>query len=145
MRRFGRPAVRQASLRSSWPGLRAQLLRSTTTLAFQRQFRTMCGTEPALADLADPGSLFDALHGEDGEPAARNAILAALVRRAQAGVEAAVTVLLLALWPGLDAVHRRLLRHYRGDPDVLVSEISGRVVAASMRSTWGASAGSPRR
>ena len=31
--------------------------------------------------------------------------------------------------PGLDAVHRRLLRHYRDDPDILASEIAGRVVA----------------
>ena len=38
-------------------------------------------------------------------------------------------MLLLALWPGLDAVHRRLRRHFRGEPDVLVSEIAGRVVA----------------
>ena len=89
----------------------------------------MCGHEPLLADFPDPAALFDALHGPDGDPAARNAILGALVRRAQAGAEAAVTVLLLALWPGLDAVHRRLVRHFRGDPDVLVSELAARVVA----------------
>lgn len=89
----------------------------------------MCGGEQALGTFADPAALFDALHGPGGDPAVRNAILAALVRRAQAGVEAAGTVLLLVLWPGLDAVHRRLLRHFRGEPDVLVSDIAGRVVA----------------
>jgi RNA polymerase sigma-70 factor (ECF subfamily) len=89
----------------------------------------MCGNEHALAGFSDPAALFDALHGPDGDPAVRNAILAALMRQAQAGADAAATVLLLALWPGLDAVHRRLARHFRGDPDLLVSEISGRVVA----------------
>ena len=89
----------------------------------------MCGAEPMLADFPDPAALFDALHGPGGDPDARNAILAALVRQAQAGAEAAATLLLLALWPGLDAVYRRLVRHFRGEPDVLVSEISARVVA----------------
>jgi RNA polymerase sigma-70 factor (ECF subfamily) len=116
-------------LRSSWPALHARLLRSTTTLAFQQQFQAMCGDERTLAAFADPAALFDALHGPDGDPAARNSILAALVRRAHAGATAAVTVLLLALWPGLDAVHRRLVRHFGNDPHVLASEISGRVAA----------------
>lgn len=115
-------------MRSSWPALHAQLLRSSTTLAFQRQFQAMCGDECTLAAFADPPMLFDALHGPDGDPVARNAILAALVRQAQAGAKPAVTVLLLALWPGLDAVHRRLARHFGNDPDVLASEISARVV-----------------
>jgi RNA polymerase sigma-70 factor (ECF subfamily) len=115
-------------LRSSWPALHAQLLRSTTTLAFQRQFQAMCGDERTLAAFADPAALFDSLHGADGDPAARNVMLAALVRQAQAGAAAAVTVLLLALWPGLDAVHRRLARHFRADPDVFVSDIPARVV-----------------
>ena len=45
-----------------------------------------------LGAFADSAALFDALHGPDGDPAARNAILAALVRGAQAGAEAAITV-----------------------------------------------------
>jgi RNA polymerase sigma-70 factor (ECF subfamily) len=116
-------------LRSRWPALHAQLHRSTTTLAFQEQFQAMCDGDAALAGFPDPAALFDALHARDGDPAVRNTILAALVLQAQAGAEAAVTVLLLALWPGLDAVHRRLYRHFRGDPDVLVSEIPARIVA----------------
>ena len=34
---------------------------------------------------------------------------------------------MLALWPGLDAVHRRLARHFRAEPDLLVSEVTGRI------------------
>ena len=88
----------------------------------------MCDNDAALADFPDLAALFDALHGPDGDAVVRNAILAALVRRAQADAEPAATVLLLALWPGLDAVHRRLARHVRGDRDALVSEIPARVV-----------------
>ena len=67
-------------MRSSWPALHAQLLQSTSTLMFQRQFRAMGGDEPALGGFADPASVFDALHGPDGDATVRNAILAALVR-----------------------------------------------------------------
>ena len=116
-------------MRTTWPALRAQLLLSTLTLTFQQQFRRLGATEPALTDFPDPPALVDALHGETRSPEARNAVLTALVQQAQAGHQAAVTALLLALWPGLDAVHRRLARHFRGDPDTLAAEIVGRTVA----------------
>jgi DNA-directed RNA polymerase specialized sigma24 family protein len=116
-------------LHSSWPALHAQLLRSTSTLVFQRRFRAMCRDEPILEGFPDPAALLDALHGPGGDPMARNDILTALVAQAQTGTEAAVPILLLALWPGLDAVHRRLARHFRGEPDILASEITARLVA----------------
>lgn len=116
-------------MHSPWPALHAQLVRSTHTLAFQLQFKTTTGAEPTLSRFVDPPALLDALHGPEGKGDARNAILAALVRRAMAAPEPATTLLLLALWPGLDAVHRRLSRHFRGRPDALVSEITSRAVA----------------
>ena len=39
----------------------------------------------------------------------------------------------LALWPGLDAVHRRLSRFYRSAPEELVSEIAGRFTTGIAR------------
>ena len=116
-------------MRSPWPALHAQLIRSTETLAFQHQFRALACSEPLLARLRDPAALFDTLHGPDGDAEVRNRILAGLVRRAKANPEPATTLLLLALWPGLDAMYRRLARHFVGQPDLLVSEISARVVA----------------
>jgi RNA polymerase sigma-70 factor (ECF subfamily) len=113
----------------SWSALHAQLLRSTQTLAFQYRFRTLTCSESLLARFPDPPALFDALHGPDGDPEVRNRILAALVRRAKAEPEPATTLLLLALWPGLDAMCRRLARHFVAQPDLLVSDISARVVA----------------
>ena len=41
--------------------------------------------------------------------------------------DVAITLLFLALWPGLDASYRRLLRHFRTEPELLVSEIAGRI------------------
>lgn len=88
----------------------------------------MCDAAPELSRFVDPAALFDALHGGAATTDARNAVLAALVRTAQTGHEAAVSVLLLALWPGLDGVHRRLAGHFRGDPETLVAELAGRTV-----------------
>ena len=116
-------------MRATWPALHAQLVRSTQTLAFHRRFRAIRQAEPALARFSDPPALFDTLHGPEGDPEVRNTILRALVRRAQAEAEPATTLLLLALWPGLDARSRRLARHFRGESDVLASEITARTVA----------------
>jgi RNA polymerase sigma-70 factor (ECF subfamily) len=116
-------------LLSPWPALRAQLVRSTQTLAFQQQFEALARSEPTLIRFIDPPALLDALHGPDGDADARNAILAALVRQAKTKPEPATTLLLLALWPGLDAAYRRLARHFAGRSDHLVSEISARMVA----------------
>lgn len=98
------------------------------SLAFQKHFRTFCASEPVLARFADPPALLDVLHAPGGDPASRNALLAALVRRAQAGSDGAVTVLVLALWPGLDAARRRLACRFAADPEALVSELAGRIV-----------------
>ena len=51
----------------------------------------------------------------------RNRILAALVRQAREQQEPVTTRRLLAPWPGLDAVYRRLAYPYAGRSDQLVS------------------------
>ena len=127
-------------MRASWAALHAQLTRSASTLRFQRRFEALQAEAPGLARFSDPADLFDRLHAPGGDGIARNAVLRALVG-ARSGHEAAVTLLLLALWPGLDAVHRRLASRFRHDPDQLTSEIAGRLVQGILgldltRVTW---------
>lgn len=76
------------------------------------------------------------LHGLDGDQDAKNVVLRSLAIEAQAegnGAEVAQVILILALWPGLDAAHGRLLRFFRHDPDRLAAELVGRLSAGIAR------------
>jgi DNA-directed RNA polymerase specialized sigma24 family protein len=48
-----------------------------------------------------------------------------------------MTVLWLALWPALDAVYRRLSRHFRDAPEDLVSEMTEQFTIAARRADMG--------
>lgn len=97
----------------SWNSIHQSLVRSSSTLTFSRAFATMRDQHPGLARFTDIGALLDHLHRAPASADQKNDILAALITVAQSGVSAsdvAVTVLLLGLWPGLDAVFHRLSR-----------------------------------
>jgi RNA polymerase sigma-70 factor (ECF subfamily) len=97
----------------SWNNIHQSLVRSSSTLTFSRAFATMHDQHPALARFIVVGALLDHLHRGPASADQKNDILAALISLAQSGSEGsdvAVTVLLLALWPGLDAVFHRLSR-----------------------------------
>jgi RNA polymerase sigma-70 factor (ECF subfamily) len=105
-------------------------MRSTQTDSFQRKFSALCRAEAAIASFPEPQALIAHLHGRHGDPKEKNGILAALIRAAQEKPphkETAGTLLWLALWPGLDALHRRLARYFRHDPEDLVSRIAARL------------------
>lgn len=121
---------------SLWSRLHADLLRSSERLRFHWEFRARCERHELLVAYADPAALLDALAGSGGDPAHKNAILGALVRIAQkerSREHTARVVLVLALWPGLDAMRRRLLRHFRDDPDRLAAEIFERLITGIAR------------
>lgn len=118
-------------MRSDWRALHAHLLREAARLPFQKDFETIRARREDLHPFRDPAALLDALQRPSGDPEAKNAVLRAVVVEAQGEgrrARAAVTLLHLALWPGLDAVYRRLLRHFRSEPGALAAEISGRLV-----------------
>lgn len=87
-------------LEAEWPLLAAGPL--------QGRLRCWAAEEPALAGFATPQQLLRRLRSLRGRRAAEDAILAALVRQAEADAQAA-RVVLQALLPGLKALAGRLL------------------------------------
>lgn len=120
-------------MRHIWQSLHTTLSNSIRTLTAARRFDALNGRYPALGRFADAQAVLDVLHEREGDPDVKDRILAVLVAAARsedAEAEFAMTMLWLALWPALDAVHRRLSRHFRDAPDDLVSEIAGQFTIA---------------
>ncbi len=123
-------------MRASWHALHAQLLRRAERLATTKHFRDMQTNHPDLEGFPDVPALLDHQHARDNDPNAKNKTLRALVTAAQsqaAFADTAQVLVLLALWPGLDALHGRLSRYYRQHPDILCAELSARMAAAIAR------------
>lgn len=118
---------------SAWHEIRDHLIKSSSTLGFQRNFDTIRSTQDLLAQFRDPAALLDGLHRCSDVPERKNLILSALVVTAQGkgrASDCALTLLLLALWPGLDAVRRRLAWRRIGTADEITSDILARTTEA---------------
>lgn len=117
----------------AWHAIRDHLTRSSTNLHFQRSFDAIRREQPAVAAFRDPAALLDGLHRTTGDPARKNLILSALVGAAQGDGHAsdcALTMLLLALWPGLDAIRRRSIWRRLGTADEIASDVLARTTEA---------------
>ncbi|MFC3529701.1 sigma-70 family RNA polymerase sigma factor [Paracoccus mangrovi] len=113
----------------SWSGIRDDLARSSSTLQSHRDYRAIRSIEPALQPHADIAALLGALHHGQLDHDCRNTLLLALVRASQGGdrpADMALGVVLLALWPGLDAIRNRCLRRRIGSPDDISSDLLAR-------------------
>lgn len=102
-------------------------MRSLQTIESGNQFQSLRLKHPELSRFPDGASVLDYLHDKTGDLDEKDCLLGTLVEAFQSGTEGrsvAMTLLWLALWPALDGIYRRLLRHYRNNPDDLVSEIS---------------------
>jgi len=116
-----------------WHEIRDHLMQSSSTLSFQRGFDAIRRSGSPLAQFRDPAAMLDALHRGGGDPDQKNLILATLVRAAQTegtSADCALTLMLLALWPGLDAIRRRSAWRKIGAPDEVVSDILARTTEA---------------
>ncbi len=117
----------------AWHEIRDHLMQSSSTLGFQRSFDALRRAQESIARFPDRAALLEALHrGPDG-PAGKNRILRALIAAAQdddGASDCAVTVLLLALWPGLDAIRRRAVARRIAPVDEIVSDILARTTEA---------------
>lgn len=110
----------------AWHEIRDHLMQSSSTLRFQRSFDSIRRAQADIAAFGDPAALLDGLHRARSDPGQKNLILSALVVSAQGkGPESdcALTLLLLALWPGLDAVRRRSIWRKIGSPDEVASDV----------------------
>ncbi|XQZ33465.1 sigma-70 family RNA polymerase sigma factor [Paracoccus yeei] len=117
----------------SWSGIREGLARTSTTFQFHQCFCALRRREEVLQSSRDPAALLDALNRTSGDPEHKNRILTALVRCAQREgpvADCALTLLLLALWPGLDGIMRSARARRLGTPDELASEILARATEA---------------
>ena len=89
----------------AWHEIHDHLMQSSSTLGFQRSFDALRRAQGSIARFPDRAALLEALHRGPDSPAGKNRILRALITAAQdddGASDCAVTVLLLALWPGLD-------------------------------------------
>jgi RNA polymerase sigma-70 factor (ECF subfamily) len=128
----------------AWHEIRDHLTASSSTFSFQRSFDAVRRAQAALAPFRDPAALLDGLHRTPGDPPRKNLILAALVRAAQGdgpASDCALTVLLLALWPGLDAIRHRSIWRRIGTADEIASDVLARTTEAARsldlgRVTW---------
>lgn len=117
----------------AWHEIRDHLMLSSSTLNFQRNFEALRRNSEPLAHFADPAALLDTLHVSGRGPDQKNKLLVALVGAAQSGgavSDCALTLMLLALWPGLDAVRRRSIWRRVGAGDEVASEILARASEA---------------
>jgi RNA polymerase sigma-70 factor (ECF subfamily) len=117
----------------AWHEIRDHLMFSSSTLRFQHTFDELRRSSEPLAHFADPAAVLDTLHVGCRAPDDKNRLLVALVAAAQSGGAAsdcALTLMLLALWPGLDAVRRRSIWRRIGTGDEVASEILARASEA---------------
>ncbi len=117
----------------AWHEIRDHLMHSSTNLHFQRSFDAVRRTQAALAAFRDPAALLDRLHRSPGDQDRKNLILSALVGAAQGdgpASDCALTMLLLALWPGLDAIRRRSIWRRIGTADEVASDVLARTTEA---------------
>ena len=117
----------------AWHAIRDHLMHSSSNLHFQRSFDAVRREQAALAAFGDPAALLDGLHRTPGDPARKNVILSALVEAAQGdgpASDCALTLLLLALWPGLDAIRRRSIWRRIGTSDEIAADILCRTTEA---------------
>jgi len=117
----------------AWHEIRDHLMHSSTNLHFQRSFDAVRRAQAALAPFRDPAALLDGLHRTPGDQGQKNVILSALVRAAQGdgpASDCALTLLLLALWPGLDAIRRRSIWRRIGTADEIASDVLARTTEA---------------
>lgn len=114
---------------SNWSALYAQLLRSVNRHSYIAYFPELIPNLIVGQSFRTPAHLLDWLHGRRGDQDRRNAVLRALHSAAVGDREyrkLATEVLILALWPGLCTVRRRLRRYRAMDQldDDLIAELT---------------------
>jgi RNA polymerase sigma-70 factor (ECF subfamily) len=113
-------------MRAFWEALHTSLVRSVRTQQLALAFQQAKRKKPALAKFDDPTQLVAYLTSKVGDLDDKDRILRVLVTLVQQHEhhELAFALLWLGLWPGLDVLYRSRLRHFKGESDELVAELS---------------------
>ncbi len=118
---------------STWNGIHQHLMHASSGLGFKRTFDHLRQRHASLTPFADPVALLDALHYGSDTPEQKNTILRILVEVVQSGglvADSGLTLMLLSLWPGLNAIRRRSLWRKLAAPDEIASDILARTIEA---------------
>lgn len=110
----------------AWHEIRDHLMQSSSTLRFQHSLEILRCDHPALQRFLDPAAVLEYLYRGHDAPECKNDVLAALVVAAKTPSQTekcAQTLLLLALWPGLDAVRRRLIWRWKRPPEDIAADV----------------------
>ena len=123
-------------MRTSWSAFHLQLLALCHRRSAEQLFGEMGGRHPALNEVTCVDALLNRQHDMTDPSVPRHAVVRALVIEAQ-GVgpssNLAATILILALWPGLDVVRHRLWRDWPDARDNLADDILGQITIGIRR------------
>ena len=123
-------------MRAQWHAFHLRLTSLIHRTSSEHQYAAIRMRYPALAPLPTIDQMIFYQQCPGGDPEQRNAVLRSLVVEAQAGAvtsELAANILVLALWPGLDAVHSRLCRDYPHERADISGDIVGQVMLGVCR------------
>lgn len=123
-------------MRAQWHALFQRLTSLIHRTSSEHQYEAIRVRYPALVPLPNIDQMIFHQQCAGGDPEQRNAVLRSLVVEAQAGAvtsELAANILVLALWPGLDAIHSRLCRDYPHERVDLSGDIVGQVMLGICR------------
>lgn len=114
-------------MRAHWEKLYRPLFRSVTTERASVMFAQAKQHTEVLRRFAEPATLLDYLHDRHGNLDEKDAVYAALVdavQRARPWGQLAMALLWCGLSPALESIYRRRLRHFRAEPEELISAIA---------------------
>lgn len=112
-------------MRSEWEALHRGLVQSIGTKEAERNFKTIKRTFAVLEKFESPEALVAHLASTGGDLDEKDRALTALVLSARADDVArlATALLLLGLWPGLDAAFGRRVRFRRREPGEVAADL----------------------
>ena len=123
-------------MRAHWHAFYQRLTLLIHRTSSEHQYETIRQRYPTLVPLPNIDQLIFHQQCAGGDLEQRNTVLRSLVVEAQAGAitsDLAANILVLALWPGLDAVYSRLSRDYPHERADISDDIVGQVMLGICR------------
>jgi hypothetical protein len=122
-------------MRTRWEGLHAGLLRSIDRRESVESFEEFQGRSPPLASFRGPAAVAEFLVGRGNGLARRDRVLRCLVEETRGGnaKRTALALVLLGLWPALDAIFRKRGHLFQPEAHDIELEIIEHLIAQVQR------------